>query len=157
MQGAGSGQPPTFCVFDLPEENSVASATSSVAWGGKSDPLPRPRIASRALFRPSRLPAVQARAIVIDGQDVVERAPARHTPGLIPERSFDRAALRRRLSAVPFALDDFVSFVLLWGAVNAVYGQWLPVAIAAALGLGLVGSGQVEVGALRSAVARRVA
>ena len=54
------------------------------------------------------------------------------------DRAFDRRALRHRLDDCEFALDDFVSFVLLWGAVNALYGQWLPVAIAAGLGLGLV-------------------
>lgn len=35
MQGAASGQPSTFCVLDLPEENSVAAATASVPWAAQ--------------------------------------------------------------------------------------------------------------------------
>ncbi|WP_255195297.1 bisanhydrobacterioruberin hydratase CruF [Halorarius litoreus] len=51
--------------------------------------------------------------------------------------AFSRAGLRRRLAACEFMLDDLVSFVILWGAVNAYFGQWLPVAFAALLGVGL--------------------
>lgn len=60
------------------------------------------------------------------------------------DRAFDRRALRERLSSVEFALDDLVSFVLLWGAVNALFGQWVPVAIAVVLGAGLVRTGQFD-------------
>ncbi|WP_276272645.1 bisanhydrobacterioruberin hydratase [Haloarcula litorea] len=51
---------------------------------------------------------------------------------------FDRAGLRRRLAECEFMLDDLVSFVLLWGTVNAVYANWLPVALAGLLGAGLL-------------------
>ena len=51
---------------------------------------------------------------------------------------FDRAGLRRRLDETPFMLDDLVSFVILWGVVNAYFGQWIPVLLAAALGAGLL-------------------
>ena len=51
---------------------------------------------------------------------------------------FDRAGLRRRLAACEFMLDDLVSFVLLWGGINLFYGNWLPVALAALLGAGLL-------------------
>jgi putative membrane protein len=51
--------------------------------------------------------------------------------------AFDRARLRRRLEACPFMLDDLVSFVILWGAVNGYVGNWLPAALAAAFGYGL--------------------
>lgn len=51
---------------------------------------------------------------------------------------FDRAGLRRRLEETPFMLDDLVSFVILWGVVNAFYGQWIPVVLAAVLGAGLL-------------------
>jgi putative membrane protein len=51
---------------------------------------------------------------------------------------FDRAGLRRRLEETPFMLDDLVSFVILWGVINAYFGQWVPVAIAVALGAGLL-------------------
>lgn len=71
------------------------------------------------------------------------------------DRAFDRTALRERLEDVDFALDDLVSFVLLWGAVNALYGQWVPVALAAALGVGLVRSDRFAVPRLRAALARR--
>ena len=52
--------------------------------------------------------------------------------------SFDRAALRRRLADCEFALDDMVSFVLLWGGVNAAFGNLVPALAAAAIGYGLV-------------------
>jgi putative membrane protein len=71
------------------------------------------------------------------------------------DRAFDRAALLDRLEGVEFALDDLVSFVLLWGAVNALYGQWVPVPIAAALGLGLVRTDRFDVPRLRTAASRR--
>jgi putative membrane protein len=51
---------------------------------------------------------------------------------------FDRAGLRRRLDETPFMLDDLVSFAILWGVVNAYFGQWVPVLLAAALGAGLL-------------------
>lgn len=69
--------------------------------------------------------------------------------------AFDRTALRRRLDDLPFALDDFVSFVLLWGAVNALYGQWVPVLIAAGLGLGLARADRFGIKSLRIPLLRR--
>ena len=51
---------------------------------------------------------------------------------------FDRAGLRRRLEACEFMLDDLVSFVLLWGGINLFYANWIPVALAALLGVGLL-------------------
>ncbi|PSP75605.1 carotene biosynthesis protein [Halobacteriales archaeon QS_1_68_20] len=65
------------------------------------------------------------------------------------DRAFDRTALRERLAAVEFALDDLVSFVLLWATVNALFGQWVPVVVAAVLGVGLVWTGRIEVGRVR--------
>jgi putative membrane protein len=52
--------------------------------------------------------------------------------------SFDSLALAGRLREAEFMLDDLVSFVLLWGSVNAYFGNWAPVAVAAALGAGLL-------------------
>ncbi|WP_425545325.1 carotenoid biosynthesis protein [Halarchaeum salinum] len=49
-------------------------------------------------------------------------------PGLCPCGS-----LRARLDACQFALDDLVSFVVLWGFVNLVYTNWIPVLCTAAL------------------------
>nr|WP_210424187.1 bisanhydrobacterioruberin hydratase [Halorussus ruber] len=54
------------------------------------------------------------------------------------EWGFDRAALGDRLRNCEFALDDFVSFVLLWGAMNVYFGNWIAVALAAGLSAGLV-------------------
>lgn len=75
---------------------------------------------------------------------------------LAVDRAFDHAALLERLAVVPYALDDFVSFVLLWGAINAFYAQWLPVVVAAGLGVGLLGTRHLDVGEIQAAVARRV-
>jgi putative membrane protein len=54
------------------------------------------------------------------------------------DASFDVEALTARLERCPFMLDDLVSFVVLWGAVNAWFGSWLPVALAAGFGAGLL-------------------
>jgi putative membrane protein len=61
------------------------------------------------------------------------------------DRSFPVEALRARLSACAFLLDDLVSFVLLWGLVNAVYGNWVPVAVAVLFGLGLLRTERFDV------------
>jgi putative membrane protein len=45
--------------------------------------------------------------------------------------AFSRTALLERLGGCPYILDDMVSFVLLWGVINAAYGAWVPVAVAA--------------------------
>lgn len=51
------------------------------------------------------------------------------------EWGFDTARLRERVYGCRYALDDFVSFTVLWGLVNVVFGQWVPVALT----VGLVG------------------
>ncbi len=65
------------------------------------------------------------------------------------DRAFDRAALLERLAACEFALDDLVSFVLLWAGVNLWFGNLLPAALAALFGAGLVRADQFDAGALR--------
>ncbi len=60
------------------------------------------------------------------------------------DAGFDRRALVERVESCPFALDDLVSFVLLWGAVNAVYLQVAPLAVAALLVAGLVRAGRLD-------------
>ncbi|MGB9956053.1 bisanhydrobacterioruberin hydratase [Haloferax prahovense] len=52
--------------------------------------------------------------------------------------SFDREALLARLERTEFMLDDLVSFVILWGGINAWFGNWIPVAVAALFGVGLL-------------------
>ena len=54
------------------------------------------------------------------------------------DRGFDRAGLLRRVADCEFMLDDLVSFVLLWGIVNAYFGNLVPVVVAAAFGVGLL-------------------
>ncbi|WP_276281119.1 bisanhydrobacterioruberin hydratase [Halorussus caseinilyticus] len=54
------------------------------------------------------------------------------------EWGFDRDALAARLENCEFALDDFVSFVVLWGAMNVYFGNWIAVALAVGLSVGLV-------------------
>jgi putative membrane protein len=58
---------------------------------------------------------------------------------------YDAAALRDRLDDCEFLLDDLVSFVILWGGVNAWFGNWLPVALAALFGLGLLWTDRFDV------------
>ena len=65
---------------------------------------------------------------------------------VVLDATFDRAALRARLDACEFALDDMVSFVLLWGGVNAVYGNWIPVLVAAVIGTGLLRTDRFDAG-----------
>jgi putative membrane protein len=58
--------------------------------------------------------------------------------------AFVPAAVRERLATCEFVLDDLVSFVLLWGAVNAAYANWLAAAVAAAFVTGLIRSGRFD-------------
>jgi putative membrane protein len=58
---------------------------------------------------------------------------------------FDREALLARLETCPFMLDDMVSFVVLWGGVNAAFGNWIPVGLAAGFGAGLVVTDRFDV------------
>lgn len=57
---------------------------------------------------------------------------------LAVDLAFSRTALLARVRDCPYVLDDLVSFVLLWGAVNAFYGAWVPVGVAAVFAAGLV-------------------
>ncbi|WP_435179578.1 bisanhydrobacterioruberin hydratase [Halorussus sp. AFM4] len=64
------------------------------------------------------------------------------------EWGFDREAVAARLAGCEFALDDLVSFVLLWGAMNVYFGNWVPVALAAGLAAGLVRTDRFDVAGL---------
>ncbi|WP_327051798.1 bisanhydrobacterioruberin hydratase [Halomicrococcus gelatinilyticus] len=57
--------------------------------------------------------------------------------GLV-DLGFDVRAVRARLRGCEFMLDDMVSFVVLWGTMNAYFANWVPVAVAALLGTGLL-------------------
>lgn len=65
------------------------------------------------------------------------------------DRAFARPALRDRLATCEFALDDLVSFVLLWAGVNLWFGNLVPAAFAALFGAGLVRADRFDAGALR--------
>ncbi len=54
---------------------------------------------------------------------------------LVVEHVFDASKVRERLSEADFMLDDFVSFVFLWGVINLYYFNIIPVIIAALIGL----------------------
>ncbi|NHN47169.1 carotenoid biosynthesis protein [Halostella sp. JP-L12] len=64
--------------------------------------------------------------------------------------AFDRTALLARLQSCEFALDDLVSFVVLWGGVNAVYGNWVPVLIAVGLFGGLLSTDEFDFDVVRA-------
>jgi putative membrane protein len=57
---------------------------------------------------------------------------------LVLDAVLDRRALLARLDACAFALDDLVSFVLLWSAVNVWFGNWGAAAVGGLFGIGLL-------------------
>jgi putative membrane protein len=56
----------------------------------------------------------------------------------------DRTALLARLDSCAFALDDLVSFVLLWTAVNCWFGNWGAAAVGGLFGLGLLATDRFD-------------
>ncbi|MFC7074755.1 bisanhydrobacterioruberin hydratase [Halovenus rubra] len=57
---------------------------------------------------------------------------------LLIDAAFDRTALLSRVRNCPYMLDDLVSFILLWGAINAFYHAWAPFALAVGFGVALL-------------------
>jgi len=57
---------------------------------------------------------------------------------LVLDAVLDRAALLGRLESCEFALDDLVSFVLLWSAINVWFGNWGAAVVGGLFGIGLV-------------------
>ena len=57
---------------------------------------------------------------------------------VVVEYAFDREQVRRRLHRCSFMLDDLVSFVILWGIINAWFGHTIPVGVAIVLGLAVL-------------------
>ena len=51
--------------------------------------------------------------------------------------ALDRTSVLLRLESCRFMLDDLVSFVILWGGINAYFGNWIPAALAVAYGYAL--------------------
>ncbi|WP_435359362.1 bisanhydrobacterioruberin hydratase [Haloarchaeobius sp. DFWS5] len=70
--------------------------------------------------------------------------------------AFSRTALLTRLDSCDFMLDDLVSFVLLWGGINAVYGNWVPTALAVGLGVGLLQTDRFDFAVGDSALVKTV-
>ncbi|MFC7255351.1 bisanhydrobacterioruberin hydratase [Haloplanus litoreus] len=64
---------------------------------------------------------------------------------LVLDAVLDRTALLDRLETCEFALDDMVSFVLLWSAVNAYFGNWGAAAVGGLFGVGLLGTDRFDV------------
>ncbi|GGL51009.1 bisanhydrobacterioruberin hydratase [Halocalculus aciditolerans] len=61
------------------------------------------------------------------------------------EYAFDAEELTARLAACPYCLDDMVSFVLLWGGLNAAFENWLPALLAGLLGVALYAAGRFDI------------
>ncbi|WP_323172348.1 bisanhydrobacterioruberin hydratase [Natrialba sp. PRR66] len=68
------------------------------------------------------------------------------------EFGFDHEALRERIRSCEFILDDLVSFVLLWGSINVLYGNWIAAAVAGLICLGLVGTDRYGGDLFRTAI-----
>ena len=74
---------------------------------------------------------------------------------VLVDAAFDHDALVERVRACPYMLDDLVSFVVLWGAVNAFYGAWIPVAVAALFAAGLLRLDRFDFAVWRGAAGRQ--
>jgi putative membrane protein len=57
---------------------------------------------------------------------------------VLVDTAFRRRELLDRVRTCPYMLDDLVSFVLLWGVINAFYRAWVPVAVALVFAVALV-------------------
>ena len=57
---------------------------------------------------------------------------------LLIDLALDRETLLDRVENCPYILDDMVSFVLLWGGINAFYRAWVPVGVALVFAAALV-------------------
>lgn len=64
---------------------------------------------------------------------------------LAVELAFSTADLRERLGECEFILDDLISFTLLWGTINLVYGHAIPVMIALGFAAALYRGGRLDV------------
>ena len=57
---------------------------------------------------------------------------------LLIDAALDYDGLLDRVEGCPYILDDMVSFVLLWGVINAFFRAWIPVALAVAFAVALI-------------------
>ncbi|WP_254531370.1 bisanhydrobacterioruberin hydratase [Natrinema gelatinilyticum] len=70
---------------------------------------------------------------------------------ILVDLAFDRATLLERIRTCEFALDDLVSFVLLWGSINVLYGNWLAALVAGLFCLGLLRTDRYDLEMIGSA------
>ncbi|MFB6307947.1 MAG: bisanhydrobacterioruberin hydratase [Haloarculaceae archaeon] len=63
---------------------------------------------------------------------------------LVIDAAFVRTELIERVRTCEFMLDDLVSFVLLWGAINGWFANWAPVAVAGLFFAALVRIGRFD-------------
>ncbi|ELY47398.1 bisanhydrobacterioruberin hydratase [Natronorubrum sulfidifaciens] len=71
---------------------------------------------------------------------------------VLVDLAFDRASLLERVRECEFILDDLVSFVLLWGAINVLYGNWLAAGVAGLFCLGLFQTDRYDRDLIRQAL-----
>ena len=64
---------------------------------------------------------------------------------LVVNSMFDKQKLLGRIEECEFGLDDMISFILLWGLVNAYYGNWVPSVMAGLLAIGLWWVGRIDI------------
>ncbi|SFS47560.1 bisanhydrobacterioruberin hydratase [Halostagnicola kamekurae] len=74
---------------------------------------------------------------------------------ILVDLAFDRSALRARVDDCEFVLDDLVSFTVLWGAINVIYGNWLAAGVALLFCAGLFRTDRYDLGTITSALSRR--
>ncbi|KDE59434.2 carotene biosynthesis associated membrane protein [Halostagnicola sp. A56] len=74
---------------------------------------------------------------------------------VLVDLAFDRSALRARVADCEFVLDDLVSFTVLWGSINVIYGNWLAAGVALLFCAGLFRTDRYDLGTITSALSRR--
>ena len=69
---------------------------------------------------------------------------------LLVDLTIDRTRLEHRVRSCPFALDDLVSFVLLWGVINLLYLNTVPVVIAIGILIAVLRVGRFDLPSFRT-------
>ena len=69
---------------------------------------------------------------------------------LLVDLTIDRFRLQHRVRSCPFALDDLVSFVLLWGVINLLYLNAVPVLIAIGILVAVLRAGRFDLPSFRT-------
>ncbi|MFP8952130.1 bisanhydrobacterioruberin hydratase [Natrialbaceae archaeon A-arb3/5] len=71
---------------------------------------------------------------------------------VLVDLAFDRTDLLERVRNCEFILDDLVSFVLLWGTINLLYGNWAAAGVAVLFCLGLFSTDRYDREMVRTAL-----